>query len=120
MKRRTFLKAAGVTSTAALFSACVSKEAREAFLQKDFRSMSKEDIAEVIKRLEAQYTQKFGKPFSVSAKEPIPGSFFGYGLDISRCIGCRKCVYSCVEENNQSRDPQIHYINAGRDGPRNQ
>ena len=110
LDRRSFLKAAGVTSTAALFSACVSKEAREAFLQKDFRSLSKDEIDKVIKRLEAQYTQKYGKSFSVSAKEPIPDTLFGYALDISRCIGCRKCVYACVEENNQSRDPQIHYI----------
>lgn len=25
-------------------------------------------------------------------------------------MGCRKCVYACVKENNQSRDPQIQYI----------
>ena len=37
-------------------------------------------------------------------------SQFAYALDISRCIGCRRCVYACVEENNQSRDPQIHWI----------
>jgi len=110
LNRRTFLKAAALTSSAAAFSACVSKETREAFLQKDFRSLSKDEIAEVLKRLEAQYTQKYGKSFSVSAKDPIPDTFFGYALDISRCIGCRKCVYACVEENNQSRDPQIHYI----------
>ena len=35
---------------------------------------------------------------------------FAYALDISRCIGCRRCVYACVAENNQSRDPQIHWI----------
>jgi molybdopterin-containing oxidoreductase family iron-sulfur binding subunit len=35
---------------------------------------------------------------------------FAYALDISRCIGCRRCVYGCVEENNQSRDPQVHWI----------
>jgi molybdopterin-containing oxidoreductase family iron-sulfur binding subunit len=35
---------------------------------------------------------------------------FGYALDLSRCIGCRRCVYACVKENNQSRDPQIHWI----------
>jgi len=33
-----------------------------------------------------------------------------YALDISRCIGCRRCVYACVEENNQSRDPQVQWI----------
>ena len=25
-------------------------------------------------------------------------------------MGCRKCEYACAEENNTSRDPQIHYI----------
>jgi molybdopterin-containing oxidoreductase family iron-sulfur binding subunit len=40
----------------------------------------------------------------------MPGVLFGYGLDLSRCIGCRRCVYGCVGENNQSRDPQVHWI----------
>ncbi|MBI4403699.1 MAG: 4Fe-4S dicluster domain-containing protein [Deltaproteobacteria bacterium] len=35
---------------------------------------------------------------------------FGYGLDISRCIGCRRCVHACVKENNQGREPAIHWI----------
>ena len=47
---------------------------------------------------------------TVDAVGPNDGVLFGYGLDISRCIGCRRCVYACVEENNQSRDPQIHWI----------
>jgi molybdopterin-containing oxidoreductase family iron-sulfur binding subunit len=110
LNRRTFLKAAAVTSSAAAFSACVSKEALETFLQGNFRDMSKDEIAKTLQRLEAQYTKKYGTKFSVSAKEPIPETLFGYGLDISRCIGCRKCVYACVEENNQSRNPQVHWI----------
>jgi molybdopterin-containing oxidoreductase family iron-sulfur binding subunit len=39
-----------------------------------------------------------------------PGVLFGYALDLSRCIGCRRCVYACAEENNLSRDPQVHWI----------
>jgi len=40
-----------------------------------------------------------------------PGVLWGYGLDLSRCIGCRRCVYGCVKENNQSRiNPQLHWI----------
>ena len=31
-------------------------------------------------------------------------------LNLSRCIGCRKCVHACVAENNQSRRPEIQYI----------
>ena len=110
LNRRSFLKAAGVTSSAAALAACGDKAAIEKFLQKDFRSLSKEKIAKIIERLEAEYTQQYGKEFTVSAKEPIPDTLFGYALDLSRCIGCRKCVYACVEENNQSRDPQIHWI----------
>jgi molybdopterin-containing oxidoreductase family iron-sulfur binding subunit len=40
----------------------------------------------------------------------MEGVEFAYGLDLSRCVGCRRCVYACVHENNQSRDPQIHWI----------
>jgi len=35
---------------------------------------------------------------------------FGYALDLSRCIGCRRCVHACVAENNQSRDPEVQWI----------
>ena len=40
----------------------------------------------------------------------MDGVEFVYGLNISRCIGCRKCVHACVKENNQSRAPEIQYI----------
>jgi len=110
LNRRTFLKSAAVMSSIAALAACGDKSALKKFMQRDFRSLSKEKIARIIERLEAEYTNKYGKPFTVSAKEPIPQTLFGYALDLSRCIGCRKCVYACVDENNQSRDPQIHWI----------
>lgn len=110
LNRRTFLKASAVASSAAALAACGSKEALQEFLQSDFRSLSKDEITEIVRRLEAQYSEQYGKQFTVSAKEPIPGTFYGYALDISRCIGCRKCVYACVEENNQTREPQMHWI----------
>jgi len=80
------------------------------FGRKNFRDMTKEEIAEVVKDLEKDLSAKYGKPVTVGAEEPIPGVDFGYALDISRCIGCRRCVYACVKENNQSRDPQLHWI----------
>ena len=46
----------------------------------------------------------------MSATPAQEGVLFGYALDISRCIGCRRCVYACVDENNQSRAPQVHWI----------
>jgi Fe-S-cluster-containing dehydrogenase component len=110
LKRRTFLKAAAITSSAAALGACKASDAWKEFIQGEFRYMSEDEVAELLQRLEAKYTREYGKKFTVSAKEPIPETLFGYALDISRCIGCRKCVYGCVEENNQSRDPQIHWI----------
>jgi Fe-S-cluster-containing dehydrogenase component len=110
LSRRTFLKtAAGISAFAAL-SGCLTKEKREEIMQKHFKSLSGEELDRVIKRLETQYEEKYGKKFSISTKGPIDGTLFGYALDISRCIGCRRCVYGCAEENNLSREPQIHWI----------
>ena len=47
---------------------------------------------------------------TVTDPPPLDGVEFVYGLNISRCIGCRRCVHACVKENNQSRTPEIQYI----------
>ena len=60
--------------------------------------------------LEREYAHRYQRDITVSDTPPMDGVEFGYGLDIARCVGCRRCVYACVDENNQSRDPQIHWI----------
>ncbi len=109
--RRKFLRGAAA-GAAAVVGAPGAAEAfdLEAFFQKHFREMSDEEIARVTSRLERKFTKKYGKPFKVEATGPLDGVKYGYGLDISRCIGCRRCVTACVDENNQSRDPQIQWI----------
>jgi len=82
----------------------------ESFFQQHFRELSKEELKNVLARLEQEYSAQYGKKVTVKATPPIEGVKFGYGLDLSRCIGCRRCVYACVKENNQSRTPQIHWI----------
>ncbi len=82
----------------------------DAFFQKHFRELSKDELKQVLTRLEKGYRREFGKEVRVKATPAIEGVKYGYGLDLSRCIGCRRCVYGCVAENNQSRDPQIHWI----------
>jgi len=109
--RREFLKtaAAGLGALAGVPGAAQAFDI-EAFFQKHFRELSDTDVQDTLRRLEKKYSGRFGKPVSVQATGPIDGVVYGYGLDISRCIGCRRCVYACVEENNQSRDPEIHWI----------
>ncbi len=41
---------------------------------------------------------------SVSAEPPKPGTQYAMAIDLSRCIGCRRCVYACMLENNVSRN----------------
>jgi len=108
--RRSFLKNLAMASaSAAALSSCEMK-AFNHFFQKNFRTLSKSEIDDIIKNLEKDYEEQYGKKFQVSTKPATEGMLFGYALDISRCIGCRRCVYACVDENNQSRDPQIHWI----------
>jgi len=110
LDRRTFLKALSLGIAGTALSVDRSDAFWEAFLQKHFREMKDDEIREVIKRLEKEYHEKYKKGFEIGYDKAIPGVLYGYGLDLSRCIGCRRCVYACVEENNQSLDPQIHWI----------
>jgi len=111
IRRRTFLKGAvaGAASLAIPFGTA-DAGIWESFFQRHFREMSDEEKQDVITRMEREYRERFGVDFTIGANKPIPGVKFGYGLDLSRCIGCRRCVYACVDENNQSREPQIHWI----------
>ena len=70
----------------------------------------KSRLRTLIADLERRYREQYGKDVHISDAGAMPGVHFAYALDISRCIGCRRCVYACVEENNQSRDPQIQWI----------
>lgn len=106
--RRAFLGTA-VAAVAGALTGC-GKISEEEFLQRNFRELSRDEIKDVIARLEREYREKYGKEVHVGNEPPMPGVIFGYALDLSRCVGCRRCVHACVKENNQSRDPQIQWI----------
>lgn len=108
ISRRAFLKYTGLATAALAVTGC--KGSMEEFLQSHFKEMTPDEMNQVRKRLEAEYKEKYGKTFHLGTEPAIPGVLFGYGLDLSRCIGCRRCVYACVAENNQSHRPQIQWI----------
>ena len=101
VSRRQFASCAAAAAAGFLLTGCGPRRLHE---------MSRERLKDAVREMEGRYAQQFGKTVAVSDAKPLPGVEFAYALDLSRCIGCRRCVYACVEENNQSRDPQVHWI----------
>ncbi len=108
INRRTFLKSAGITTASLAVGGCT--DFVEELIQSNFQQMGPDEIEKVKNRLLKQYKKKYGKEFVLGVEPANSEVLFTYGLDLSRCIGCRRCVYACVRENNQSRRPQIQWI----------
>ena len=111
VSRREVIKS--LFSLAAVFTASGCQrdaDALQGFFQTHFKEMSADQLASTLARWERRYSKKYSRDVHVRATPAKEDVLFGYALDVSRCVGCRKCVYACVEENNQSRDPQVHWI----------
>jgi len=117
MHRRSALKAFGATLGAAAFAAAVApltkltKETSvDEFLQQHYKELEPEQLDAVLARLEQETAEQYGADVSIGAPEPIDGVKFGYALNLSVCIGCRKCAEACHYENNHDRATQNSYI----------
>ena len=112
LDRRNFLRGASFAamSTVATQAAGASRTWVEKFLARRFKELSPKELDQLLRDLEEEYSERFDKAVTVAVTPPVKDVLFGYGLDLSRCVGCRRCVYACVHENNQSRDPQVHWI----------
>jgi molybdopterin-containing oxidoreductase family iron-sulfur binding subunit len=99
--RRRFATAAAAAAAGWVLTACGPRRLHD---------VPRDRLRQLVAEMEREYSEKYGRAVTVSDTGAAPGVLFGYALDISRCIGCRRCVYACVEENNQSRDPQVHWI----------
>jgi Fe-S-cluster-containing dehydrogenase component len=99
--RRKFATCAAAAAAGWVLTACGPRRLHD---------VARERLQRLLREMEAEYSAKYGKKVTVSDAGPMPGVVFAYALDISRCIGCRRCVYACVAENNQSRDPQVQWI----------
>jgi molybdopterin-containing oxidoreductase family iron-sulfur binding subunit len=118
MDRRSFLRTTGVLATGiAALAASLSPlrelsdfSSVEEFMQKHYKELTPADMDKVLARISNEVEKQYGLRPHVKDYKPMDGVEFVYCLNLTRCIGCRKCVHACVAENNQSRDPEIQYI----------
>ena len=120
--RRDFLRTSAVlTSGLAALAASLAPlrelddfPTMDQFLQKYYRELTPAEKEKVLKRIADEVEKEYGIRPQVKDPQAMDGVQFVYALNLTRCVGCRKCVHACVAENNQSRNPEIQYIRVVR------
>jgi molybdopterin-containing oxidoreductase family iron-sulfur binding subunit len=118
MNRRSFLRtsavlASGIAALAASLAPLrelTDQASAEQFFQKHYKEMAKADMDKVLNRITREVEKQYKIRPHVKDYKPMDGVEYVYCLNLTRCVGCRKCVHACVAENNQSRNPEIQYI----------
>jgi Fe-S-cluster-containing dehydrogenase component len=121
--RRTFIKgsaagAVGLGAIAIALQPLLGLERGETtlddLLQKHYRRLTPEDLNRILQSLEDRCKKDYGVQPQIGDFRPLDGVEFAYALNLSRCIGCRKCAHACLKENNQGRefedDIEMSYI----------
>jgi Fe-S-cluster-containing dehydrogenase component len=115
--RRVTLKVLGATLGAGAFAYAARPLAHWAanlslddVLRKHYKELTQDELAQVLKRLEDQVRETHGVDVQIRDLQPQEGVSFGYALNLSTCIGCRKCAEACHEENNHDRRTNNSYI----------
>ena len=118
LSRRDFITGLAVTAAAAgagiaALSPLINAEevpSIDDLLQQHYQRLTSDEKKAIFTRLEKEISETYGVTATVKDPQPLDGVVYGYTLNIGRCIGCRKCVYGCMKENNLSRNPQVQYI----------
>ena len=123
LTRRTFLKgtaaaAVGLAGLVAALKPLLALERGELtlddLLQRHYRELKSEELVRIMKSLADKCEQERGVRPTIRDPKPLEGVEFGYALNLTRCIGCRRCAHACLQENNQSRefaaDLEMSYI----------
>lgn len=117
MTRRTAMKAMGATLGAGAFAYALAPLTEwsettsvDEFLQKHYRELSPAEMQTVLRRLEDETAADYGAEVHIEDVRPMDGVKFAYALNLSVCIGCRKCAEACHVENNHDRATNNSYI----------
>ena len=117
ISRRTVAKGLGATLGLGAFAAAISPLTRKAedvsaeeFLQQHYKDLSGAEREAVIERLEREAAEQYGKNVDIRDLQAIPGTKFGYAINLSVCNGNGNCVEACHKENNHDRESHQSYI----------
>lgn len=123
MTRRTFLKGtaaatAGMAGLVAALKPLLALEKGELsldeLLHRHYRELKPDEMQSILGSLAEKCARERGVQPAIRDLKPLDGVEFAYALNLTRCIGCRKCAHACLRENNQSRetpdDIEMSYI----------
>ena len=88
----------------------IKQLAWQEYIKDNYRLMTDEERAETIARLERLAKLRTGVDVNIQSTGAQPGVQFGYGFNISKCKGFRRCVEACINENNLDRKAGTQYI----------
>ena len=115
--RRVALKVLGATLGGSAFAQAMAPLRHltkdmsvDEFLQKHYQKLTPQEMTAVLRRLEAEAEAEYGRKVEIRDVRPVAGVAFGYALNLSVCIGCRKCAEACHHENNHDRQTNNSYI----------
>lgn len=117
ISRRDMAKGAGALLGAAAFARALAPLTTWAedltvdqFLQRHYKELNRDDMEIILRRIEAQTLSERDVAVHVEDVRPTPGVQFAYALNLTVCIGCRRCAKACHEENNHDRSTNNSYI----------
>lgn len=115
--RRSLFKAGAALLGAGAFARALSPlmdwkpvDSLAGFLQKHYKEMTTIEKKAMLARLEAETKADRGVDVHIGDWPAEPGVQFAYALNLSICIGCRKCSEACHQENNHDRPSGNSYI----------
>ncbi len=117
VNRRVALKVLGATLGAGVLARALKPleefregMTREGFLQKHYKELTPAELEATLRRLEADTRRRYGAEVTIRDIRPEEDVQFVYALNLSVCIGCRRCVEACHVENNHDRASHNSYI----------